>query len=102
MLTDTVIRAAKLFDQKGLVVMPSGGRLRRFKYRFPSGGPHRKEKLLGSGPPEVSLEEARVNRNAARTDLIHGIDPAVRRKSRRPARPILVSQARSRPQPQPR
>jgi hypothetical protein len=58
MLTDTVIRAAKpaekprkLFDEKGLylVVMPSGGRLWRFKYRFPSGGPHRKERLLALG-----------------------------------------------------
>jgi integrase len=91
MLTDTVIRAAKpaekprkLFDEKGLylVVMPSGGRLWRFKYRFPSGGPHRKERLLALGSyPEVSLKEARVNRDAARTDLVHGIDPAVRRKS---------------------
>jgi hypothetical protein len=57
MLTDTVIRAAKpaekprkLFDEKGLylVVMPSGGRLWRFKYRFPSGGPHRKGEALGA------------------------------------------------------
>jgi hypothetical protein len=48
MLTDTMIRAAKpgpkpqkLFDEKGLyvVVMPTGGRLWRFKYRFPKRGP---------------------------------------------------------------
>ncbi|MGH8291004.1 MAG: tyrosine-type recombinase/integrase [Steroidobacteraceae bacterium] len=90
MLTDIVIRAAKpteklrkLFDEKGLylVVMPSGGRLWRFKYRFPNGGPHRKEKLLALGPyPEVSLKEARVKRDEARRDLANGVDPAVKRK----------------------
>ena len=48
MLIDTVIRAAKprekpykLFDEKGLFILitPAGGRLWRFKYRFPSRGP---------------------------------------------------------------
>lgn len=89
MLTDTFIRAAKptekprkLFDQKGLylLVMPSGGRLWRFKYRFPS-GPHRKEKLLSLGPyPEVSLKQAREKTAEARRALANGVDPAVKRK----------------------
>jgi hypothetical protein len=37
--------------------------------------------LLALGSyPEVSLKEARMSRDAARADLVHGIDPAVRRK----------------------
>lgn len=89
MLTDTVIRAArpaqkplKLFDVKGLylVVMPAGGCLWRFKYRFPKGGPLRKEKLLSLGSyPDVPLRAAREKRDEARRDLANGIDPAVRR-----------------------
>jgi integrase len=61
--------------------MPTGGRLWRFKYRFPKGGPHRKEKLLSLGLyPEVSLRAAREKRDDARRDLANGIDPAVKRK----------------------
>jgi hypothetical protein len=55
------------------------GRLWRFKYRFPSGGP---EKLLALGAyPEVSLKEARDDRDEARSDLRKGIDPAVKRRA---------------------
>jgi hypothetical protein len=84
MLTDSAIRAAKssdkpqkLFDEKGLflLITPARGRLWRLKYRFPSGGP---EKLLALGAyPEVSLKEARDDRDEARSDLRKGIDPAV-------------------------
>jgi integrase len=90
MLTDTMIRAAKpapkpqkLFDEKGLyvVVMPTGGRLWRFKYRFPKRGPLRKERLLALGSyPEVSLRAARDRRDEARRDLANGIDPGLKRK----------------------
>jgi integrase len=88
MLTDSAIRAAKssdkpqkLFDEKGLflLITPTRGRLWRLKYRFPSGGP---EKLLALGAyPEVSLKEARDDRDEARSDLRKGIDPAVRRRA---------------------
>jgi integrase len=88
MLTDTLVRAAKpadkprkLFDEKGLflLITPAGGRLWRFKYRFPSSGPGKKEKQLALGSyPLVSLKDARADRDEARRDLRHGIDPAVR------------------------
>src|SRR5258708_65402 len=91
MLTDSAIRAAKpsgksqkLFDEKGLflLISPAGGRLWRFKYRFPSSGPGKKEKLLALGAyPEVSLKEAREDRDQARKDLRRGIDPAVKRRA---------------------
>jgi integrase len=90
MLNDTMIRAAKpahksrkLFDEKGLylLVAPTGGRLWRFKYRFPSSGSHRKERLLSLGAyPEVSLRAAREKRDEARRDLANGSDPGVKRK----------------------
>lgn len=91
MLNDMMIRGLKpsekpqkFFDEKGLFLLltPSGSRLWRFKYRFPINGPLRKEKLLALGAyPEVSLKEAREDRDEARRDLRHGIDPAVKRKA---------------------
>jgi hypothetical protein len=64
------------------LVTPAGGRLWRFKYRFPNGGSGRKEKCLALGAyPEVSLKEARADRDEARRDLRHGIDPAVKRRA---------------------
>ena len=91
MLTDSVIRAAKpsdkpqkLFDEKGLflLVTPPGGRLWRFKYRFPSKGPGKKERLLALGVyPEISLKDARDRRDKARRDLQRGIDPAIKRRA---------------------
>lgn len=93
MLTDTAIRSVKpsqkpqkLFDEKGLflAVTPSGGRLWRFKYRFPKSGPTRKEMLLALGSyPEISLKQARERRDDARRDIGNGIDPALRRRSER-------------------
>jgi integrase len=91
MLTDTLIRAAnpcekpfKLSDEKGLVLLitPGGSRLWRFRYRFPRSGPGKREKTLALGAyPEVSLREARDDRDEARRDLRHGIDPRVKRQA---------------------
>jgi integrase len=77
-----VTRKQKLFDEKGLYLLltPSGGRLWRFKYRFPPRAPGNKEKCLSLGAyPEVSLERARKRRDAARVDVANGTDPNLRR-----------------------
>jgi integrase len=89
MLNNDVIRALrpsnksrKSFDEKGLYLLltPSGGRLWRFKYRFPPRTPNNKEKSISMGTyPEVSLEQARERRDAARRDVASGIDPGLRR-----------------------
>ncbi|HRQ64635.1 MAG TPA: tyrosine-type recombinase/integrase [Xanthomonadaceae bacterium] len=68
----------KHFDAGGLYlhVMPTGSRLWRMKYRH--GG---KERLLAFGVfPEVTLAEARKRRDATRTLLRDGIDPAAERR----------------------
>jgi len=80
-LTDTAIKAAKhgpkpikLFDERGLFLLlqPNGGKLWRLKYRILG-----KEKKLSLGVyPDVSLKEARNRRDAARTLLANGADPA--------------------------
>ncbi len=73
----------KLFDGQGLflLVTPSGGRYWHFKYRFDG-----KEKGFSFGPyPEVSLVEARMRRDEARTQIAHGIDPASVRKAMKQA-----------------
>ncbi len=85
-LTDTAIRNAKpgtkpikLFDSLGLflLIAPAGGKWWRLKYRF--GG---KEKLLSLGTyPEVSLKQARIKRDTARSQLANGIDPGEHRKA---------------------
>lgn len=90
-LTDTVIRTkkaaakpAKLFDERGLflLVMPSGGKWWRLKYRFDG-----KEKLLSLGVyPDVSLALARKKRNEARGLIAEGIDPSVHRQATKAAR----------------
>ena len=79
-LSDTAIRKAKpsdkplrLFDGGGLYleVMPTGGKLWRWKYRY--GG---KEKRLAlGGYPDVTLVEAREKHAAGRKLLSAGIDP---------------------------
>jgi integrase len=89
MLNDDVIRALragpkpqKMSDGKGLylAVMPSGGRLWRFRYRFPPRTPGNTEHVISLGPyPEVSLEQARERRDAARRDVFNGINPRLRR-----------------------
>lgn len=86
MLTDTAIRKAKpgdkprkMADEKGLyiLVMPSGRKLWRFKYRFAG-----KEKLLALGAfDEVSLADARERRDEARKLLASGIDPSEKKKA---------------------
>ena len=89
MLTDNSVRSLrpcakprKVFDAKGLFILvtPPGGRLWRFKYRFPPRVAGNKEKQLSLGSyPEVSLAQARERRDAARQDLAQGIDPSLRR-----------------------
>ncbi|WP_175625343.1 Arm DNA-binding domain-containing protein [Janthinobacterium sp. Marseille-P9896] len=80
-LTDTVCRNAKpkdkqykLTDSAGmyLLVKPNGGRYWRMKYYF--GG---KEKSLALGTyPDISLAAAREKREAARKQVIGGVDPS--------------------------
>ncbi|WP_137681191.1 tyrosine-type recombinase/integrase [Aurantiacibacter suaedae] len=69
-------RPVKLFDGGGLhlLVLPSGVKSWRLKYRF--GG---KEKQLTFGQfPEVPLAEARDCRDSARKELRDGVDPGAR------------------------
>lgn len=87
-LTDRQARAAqaaekpyRLTDEKGLhlYVTPGGSKLWRMRYEF-----HSKEKLLSFGPyPEVSLAQAREDRDGARTQLRLGRDPSLEKKLRR-------------------
>jgi integrase len=91
-LTDTALRKAKpkekpyrMTDGLGLylTVTPTGGKLWRWKYRFPRGGA---EKLMSFGRyPDVSLVEAREGHTAARKLLAGGIDPMAQRKAQRVA-----------------
>lgn len=86
-LTDTEIRNAKprekpykMGDSGGLflLVQPTGAKSWRFKFRI-----HGKEKKLALGRyPEVSLAEAREQRDKAKHELAQGRDPA-REKQRR-------------------
>ncbi len=90
-LSDVAIRKARPalkpvrhFDGGGLYleVSPSGGKLWRFKYRF--GG---KEKRLGFGIyPDVSLADAREERDLARKLLAKDIDPGQHRKVQKAAK----------------
>jgi integrase len=87
-LTDTAIRNAKpkdrpykVGDTQGLylLVNPAGSKLWRLKYRIR--GVERK--LALGAYPEVSLADARTNRDAARKHLARDVDPnAVKRQSR--------------------
>lgn len=86
-LTAMAINAAKpkdkpykLSDELGLclLIMPTGGRLWRFNYRF--GG---KQKTLSLGNyPDLPLAKARAMRAAAREALAEGRDPAQIRKDK--------------------
>lgn len=84
-LTDTAIRKSKptdkpfkLADSSGLylLIKPNGSKLWYMKYRIDG-----KEKKLAFGPyPDVSLFKARQLRDAARTKMREGADPAVDKK----------------------
>jgi integrase len=84
-LTDTQIRKAKpdtkprkLSDSGGLylLVMPTGGKLWRWAYRFVG-----KQKLMALGSyPDVTLADARERHATARRFLASGIDPMAQRK----------------------
>jgi integrase len=85
MLTNTAVKNAKpretpykLTDGDGLylLVKPNAGKYWRFKYLYVG-----KEKLLALGTfPEVSLDEAREMRVAARKLIAAGADPGRKRK----------------------
>ena len=71
-------KAYKLSDGGGLflLVKPNGSKLWQQKYRHLD-----KERLLSHGPyPEVSLAAARKKRDAARSLLAQGGDPAVQKR----------------------
>ncbi len=84
-LTEAQVRNAKprqklykLFDGGGLYleVAPTGSRSWRLKFRQQDG----KENRLTFGPyPEISLQDARERRLAARRLIAQGIDPAIQR-----------------------
>lgn len=88
MLTDAACRSAapgpkerKLFDAHGLYlsVLPSGFKSWRWKYRFAG---REKRMVLGSYPL-ISLRQARELRDAARTQLLAGIDPGAVKQAAR-------------------
>jgi integrase len=80
MLSDSKIKASKpldkpykLADEKGmyLLVSPNGGKYFRLKYRFAG-----KEKVFAIGVyPEITLKQARIERDKAKALLAQGIDP---------------------------
>lgn len=84
-LTEIAIKAIKPgekitrhYDERGLYleVSPAGGKWWRFKYSY--GG---KEKRLSLGVyPDVSLKEARGQRDAFRVQLAAGTDPGAQRR----------------------
>ncbi len=87
-LTDVAIRNAKLkdkpyklYDSQGLflIINPSGKKWWRFKYTF-----NGKQKTISLGIyPDVSLREARQERDNARKTLSQGIDPSRQKKMAR-------------------
>ena len=89
-LTDTAVRRAtakkksyKMYDSGGLflLIMPSGGKWWRFKYRF-----NNKEKQLSLGTyPDISLKEARDRRDLERKKLANKIDPSANRAAAKAA-----------------
>src|ERR1700693_1157475 len=85
-LTDVAVRNAKpkkkaykVSDSGGLYlfVQPSGAKYWRWKYRYAG-----REKLLAVGVyPAIKLADARTRRDAARRQLLDGIDPGAARKA---------------------
>jgi integrase len=68
----------KLFDGQGLflLVLPSGGKVWRFKYRF-----NGKDQQLSLGAyPAMSLAEARKRRDEARKAVAEGRNPSVEKR----------------------
>lgn len=68
----------KIFDGGGLylLITPSGGKLWRLKYRF-----HGKEQLLSLGSfSQITLAEARKEREKAKALIVQGINPREERK----------------------
>jgi integrase len=98
-LTDSALKALKprekaykVTDEKGLYVLvtPAGGKLWKLKFRNKLGA----EKKLSLGAyPEISLKEARDLRDAARSKLAKGADPAEQKQ--REKRAALISAANS-------
>lgn len=98
-LTDSALKALKprakaykVTDEKGLYVQvtPAGGKLWKFKFRNKVGT----EKKLSLGAyPDISLKEARDLRDAARSKLAKGVDPAEQKQ--RDKRAALISAANS-------
>jgi integrase len=91
MLTDTKIRNAKprdrqyrLADSMGMcvVVQPSGGKLFQVRFRR-----HGKERTYSIGPyPQLSLAEAREERDRIRKQMTQGLDPVAERRGQRVAK----------------
>lgn len=85
-LSDTRIRNAKpkdksykLFDERGLYLIIDATGRRHWRLRYYFGG---KEKLISLGPyPYVSLKRAREKREEARTLIVEGIDPVLKRRA---------------------
>ena len=68
----------------GLLVMPTGGKLWRFRYQFEG-----KEKEISFGAyPDVPLALARERREAARKLVAAGTDPSAERKARKADRDV--------------
>ncbi len=99
-LTDTKLRALKprpavyrVADMLGLCieVRPTGFKAWRFRYRF--GG---KGRMLDLGTyPQMSLQDARKERDRQRDVVAKGIDPADVRRHERPESRFEVSEKRS-------
>lgn len=95
-LTDLAVRNAaprekqyKLTDGGGLylLVTPAGGKLWRFKFRA-----NGKEKLMAFGKyPEVSLADARRQRDNARKARTEGIDPAEQKAIERVVKRVALA-----------
>lgn len=79
--TDATNKDQWLSDEKGLrlLVRPDGARYWRLKYRYAG-----KQKTLALGVyPEVSLKEARLQRDEARRLIQQNIDPSEQRKQQK-------------------
>lgn len=79
----------KMSDGLGLhlLVTPSGGKLWRFQYRFAG-----KQKTLAIGAfPDISISDARDQRDSARKELAKGIDPGEIKKNLRKEREAKIA-----------